>query len=104
MKATKLKTKKIKVTEQAADNSQVTKLKLWLMTNKINQNSLSKKTGLSIGTIHRVVNTGKATKSVKKLLSHELKLHINELHQLLELADDNYFKDSPAEAPDTRNS
>ena len=61
----------------------VPKLKLWLMKKGINQKELSERTSLSTNTVNRLVNQGHATKSVIKLLSHELGLTVEQMNDLL---------------------
>jgi len=61
----------------------VPKIKIWLMQQGINQKELSEKTSLSTNTINRLVNQGHATKSVIKLLSHELKITVEQMNELL---------------------
>jgi transcriptional regulator with XRE-family HTH domain len=63
--------------------SKVTYLKIWLLENNINQKELANKTMLSTNTINRLVNSGQASNSVLKLLSHELSMSIEQLKELL---------------------
>jgi len=67
--------------------TKITRLKIWLMENNINQKELAEKTLLSTNTINRLVNSGKATNSVIKLLSYELSMSIEEVKELLKYKD-----------------
>jgi transcriptional regulator with XRE-family HTH domain len=69
----------------------VPKLKLWLLKKGINQKELSEKTSLSTNTINRIVNQGHATKSVIKLLSHELSITVEHMNDLLKETSDLEF-------------
>ena len=62
----------------------ITKLKVWMMENGWNQRTLSAKTEISTGTLNRLVNNGKASKSIIKSLSNELGISFEELNGLLE--------------------
>ena len=57
----------------------------------INQKELSEKTSLSTNTINRIVNQGHATKSVIKLLSHELSITVEHMNDLLKETSDLEF-------------
>jgi len=60
-----------------------TKLKLYLLENRIEHLAISKWTGLSLGAISKFVNTGKGNKSTKKLISLYLQLSDKEFSRLL---------------------
>tara|TARA_R110002153_G_scaffold56502_1_gene156149 strand:+ start:341 stop:544 length:204 start_codon:yes stop_codon:yes gene_type:complete len=62
-----------------------TKLKLFLVKNKISQNKLAKETGLHKNTVSKLMRTGQATKSVKELTRLYLQLEKNDFNGLLEL-------------------
>ena len=62
-----------------------TKLKLFLVKNKISQNKLAKETGLHKNTVSKLMRTGEATKSVKELTRLYLQLEKNDFNGLLEL-------------------
>ena len=62
-----------------------TKLKLYLVKNKISQNKLAKDTGLHKNTVSKLMRTGEATKSVKELTRLYLQLEKNDFDGLLEL-------------------
>ena len=62
-----------------------TKLKLFLVKNKISQNKLAKDTGLHKNTVSKLMRTGEATKSVKELTRLYLQLEKNDFNGLLEL-------------------
>jgi len=62
-----------------------TKLKLFLVKNKISQNKLAKDTGLHKNTVSKLMRTGEATKSVKELTRLYLQLEKNDFDGLLEL-------------------
>jgi len=62
-----------------------TKLKLFLVKNKISQNRLAKDTGLHKNTVSKLMRTGEATKSVKELTRLYLQLEKNDFDGLLEL-------------------
>jgi DNA-binding Xre family transcriptional regulator len=62
-----------------------TKLKLFLVKNKISQNKLAKETGLHKNTVSKLMRTGEATKSVKELTRLYLQLERNDFNELLEL-------------------
>ena len=62
-----------------------TKLKLYLVKNKISQNKLAKDTGLHKNTVSKLMRTGEATKSVRELTRLYLQLEKNDFNGLLEL-------------------
>ena len=62
-----------------------TKLKLFLVKNKISQNRIAKDTGLHKNTVSKLMRTGEATKSVKELTRLYLQLEKNDFDGLLEL-------------------
>lgn len=62
-----------------------TKLKIWLIKNKISQAKISKETGLHKNTLSNLLKTGKGTKSVKELTRLYLQLEKEEFQILLEL-------------------
>jgi len=62
-----------------------TKLKIWLIKNKISQAKISKETGLHKNTMSNLLKTGKGTKSVKELTRLYLQLEKEEFQILLEL-------------------
>ena len=62
-----------------------TKLKLYLVKNKISQNKLAKDTGLHKNTVSKLMRTGEATKSVMELTRLYLQLEKNDFNGLLEL-------------------
>jgi len=74
--------KKLKKTRMEI-NKKVTRLKIWLLENNINQKELADRTMLSTNTINRLVNSGHASNSVIKLLSHELSMSIEDIKGLL---------------------
>jgi len=51
----------------------MTDLKSYIQTNDITQKELCKETGLAVSCMHRLVNTGKGSRSVKKLVYYHLK-------------------------------
>ena len=55
-----------------------TKLKLYLVKNKISQNKLAKDTGLHKNTVSKLMRTGEATKSVRELTRLYLQLEKND--------------------------
>ena len=57
--------------------------KKYLKESGIIQKELKERTYLSIGTVNRLINDGKATKSVVKLVAMELKLKEPVLEQML---------------------
>lgn len=63
--------------------TKVTKLKIWMMENGINQKELASRTSLSTNTINRLVNNGHATKSVIKLVAYDLGMPSEQLTELL---------------------
>lgn len=65
--------------------SECTKLKLWLVKNKISQNKLSKETGLHKNTVSKLMRTGNGTKSVKELTRLYLNIDKETFNTLLEL-------------------
>lgn len=62
-----------------------TKLKLYLVKNKISQNKLAKETGLHKNTVSKLMRTGEGTKSVKELTRLYLQIDRNDFDGLLEL-------------------
>jgi DNA-binding Xre family transcriptional regulator len=62
-----------------------TKLKLFLVKNKISQNKLAKETGLHKNTVSKLMRTGEGTKSVKELTRLYLQIDRNDFDGLLEL-------------------
>jgi len=62
----------------------ITKIKIWMMENGVNQKDLAKKTEISTNTINRLINKGKASKSIIKSVSNELGISFEELNKLLE--------------------
>lgn len=62
-----------------------TKLKIWLIKNKISQSKISKETGLHRNTLSNFLNTGKANKSVMELTRLYLKIDKQEFKLLIEL-------------------
>lgn len=77
----------------------ITKLKLFLLERNINQNELAKNTSLSTNTINHLVNMGKASKSVVKLVSLDLGITVNHLNQLMGFLDSQNILDEVIEAP-----
>ena len=65
-------------------NKTVTKLKIYLMEREFTQKELAQRTCLSTNTINKLVNKGKATPSVLKLVSYELNISLNELKEMLQ--------------------
>ena len=70
-------------------SSKVTKLKVWMMEKGISQKAISESTSLSTNTINRLVNDGKASKSVIKLVAFELGISYDELNKLLKFRKQN---------------
>lgn len=62
-----------------------TKLKLFLVKNKISQNKLANETGLHKNTVSKLMRTGEGTKSVKELTRLYLQLDRDKFNGLLEL-------------------
>lgn len=62
-----------------------TKLKLFLVKNKISQNKLANETGLHKNTVSKLMRTGEGTKSVKELTRLYLQLDRGDFNKLLEL-------------------
>jgi DNA-binding Xre family transcriptional regulator len=62
-----------------------TKLKLFLVKNKISQNKLANETGLHKNTVSKLMRTGEGTKSVKELTRLYLQLDKDKFNGLLEL-------------------
>lgn len=72
-----------KETPTKEKKTKFTDFKFWLMEQGISQNHLANKTSLSTNTINRLVNEGKASKSVIKLVAFELGLTLEQLNNLL---------------------
>jgi DNA-binding Xre family transcriptional regulator len=81
-KATKASSKN-KASSKKNKVKKIPKIKIWMMENGINQKDLAERTSLSSNTINRLVNKGKATKSVIKLISLELDVSVDKLNELL---------------------
>lgn len=62
-----------------------TKLKLFLVKNKISQNKLANETGLHKNTVSKLMRTGEGTKSVKELTRLYLQIDKDTFNGLLEL-------------------
>ena len=72
-----------------AKEKKITRLKIWLLENNINQKELADKTMLSTNTINRLVNSGQASNSVIKLISYELSMDIEQVKELLKFKEEN---------------
>ena len=72
-----------------AKEKKITRLKIWLLENNINQKELADKTMLSTNTINRLVNSGQASNSVIKLISYELSKDIEQVKELLKFKEEN---------------
>jgi transcriptional regulator with XRE-family HTH domain len=71
-----------------AKEKKITRLKIWLLENNINQKELADKTMLSTNTINRLVNSGQASNSVIKLISYELSMDIEQVKELLKFKEE----------------
>ena len=71
-----------------AKEKKITRLKIWLLENNINQKELADKTMLSTNTINRLVKSGQASNSVIKLISYELSMDIEQVKELLKFKEE----------------
>lgn len=69
--------------DNKVEYQKIPKLKYWLQEQSITQDELSKRTHLSVRTVHKLVNTGMATPSTIKLVAYELELEEQELIKML---------------------
>jgi hypothetical protein len=79
--------------------NKITRLRVLLNKRKISQKDLAQWTFTSTNTINKLINEGKATKSIIKLVGYELGLTYEEMNWYLEEIENEQFK-SPPNAPE----
>lgn len=71
------------MSKSKVEYQKIPKLKYWLQEQGMTQDELSKRTHLSVRTVHKLVNTGLATPSTIRLVAFELELTEQELIKML---------------------
>ena len=84
------------------ETNKITRLRIYLNKRNISQRDLADWTFTSTNTINKLINEGKPTKSIIKLVGYELGLTYDEMIWYLEEIENEQFK-SPPNAPENKN-